>query len=274
MWNGAQCEEQRAFGPHLRVGWPTRHCAGFALLALLVVVALMGAALASVALVWHTQAVRDKEQELLFVGQEFRKAIASYLSSSPGGQQYPKRLEDLLVDPRFPSIKRHLRRIYTDPFTGEAKWGLVLSGDAILGVYSLAVGAPIKHARFPAGLEAFADARSYADWKFIPIGPAAPAGNQAGGAALAPVPGSSTTPAPVVIQSPDPPPPPPSPVQAQRRQGLCNRQLVADKKMCQEYVATQGQQAISVCLASADLRYTSCANDEGVLPPLDTTGGG
>ena len=118
------------------VGWHRPPQAGFALLALLLIVALSGLALASAAQVWSTASRRDKEVELLRMGMEFRDAIRSYVISSPGAQQFPTRLEDLLLDPRFPSVKRHLRRIYADPLTGVPDWGLIRSGDAIIGVHS------------------------------------------------------------------------------------------------------------------------------------------
>lgn len=139
---------------------------GFALLALLLIIALSGLALASAAQVWSTVSRRDKEVELLRMGMEFRDAIRSYVASSPGAQQFPVRLEDLLLDPRFPSVKRHLRRIYADPLTGKPDWGLIRSGDAIIGVHSLAEGRPLKTALDPK-LGIADEAATYADWKFV-----------------------------------------------------------------------------------------------------------
>lgn len=148
------------------VGWRRPPQAGFALLALLLIVALSGLALASAAQVWSTASRRDKEVELLRMGMEFRDAIRSYVISSPGAQQFPTRLEDLLLDPRFPSVKRHLRRIYADPLTGVPDWGLIRSGDAIIGVHSLAEGRPLKTALDPK-LGIADEAATYADWKFV-----------------------------------------------------------------------------------------------------------
>src|ERR1700757_4232510 len=100
-------------------------CRGFTYVGVLFLVALMGATLVAVAQVWHTQVKRDKEAELLFVGNQFRRAIALYYERAPGGfRQYPKQLNDLLQDPRFPNIQRHLRKLYLDPMTGKAEWGL------------------------------------------------------------------------------------------------------------------------------------------------------
>jgi type II secretory pathway pseudopilin PulG len=92
----------------------------------------------------------EKEAELLFVGQQFRSAIESYRLAG-GINQYPRRLEDLLQDPRLPTIKRHLRRIYPDPITGKSTWGVVKAPDGgILGVFSLSTQEPLKSQGFDA----------------------------------------------------------------------------------------------------------------------------
>ena len=48
---------------------------GFTYLAVLFAVAILGAVLGASAVVWHAQAQRDKEQELLFIGHAYRQAI-------------------------------------------------------------------------------------------------------------------------------------------------------------------------------------------------------
>ena len=143
----------------------TRRQSGFALMALLLIVAVSGLALASAAQLWSTASRRDKEEELLHIGREIRQAIRSYALSSPGGQRYPQRLEDLVLDPRFPFVKRHLRRIYADPLTGEPEWGLVMAGDSIIGVHSLARGKPLKTTLDPE-LGIADDAQTYEQWIF------------------------------------------------------------------------------------------------------------
>jgi len=101
---------------------------GFTYIGLLIAVVLLGIGLALVGEVWNTAVKRDRERELLFVGDQFRQAIGRYYESSPGVKQYPRKLEDLLEDKRFPVMKRYLRRIYLDPMTGKADWGLVMQG--------------------------------------------------------------------------------------------------------------------------------------------------
>lgn len=148
-----------------------RRAQGFTLLGLLFLVAGLGVATAAIGVVWQTVGQREKERELLFVGQEFRKALESYRSmGSPGGQRLPDSLEALIFDKRFPFTVRHLRRIYRDPMTGKAEWGLERDpGGGIAGVYSLSEGEPLQRAGFPDYLEGFAEAKSYREWVFRPL---------------------------------------------------------------------------------------------------------
>lgn len=152
--------------------------AGFTFLILLLVVAVMLWALASVATVWGTVIKREKERDLLFVGQQFRQALESYNKRSPQGTpRFPEKLEDLLLDNRMPGVQRHLRRLYRDPLTNREEWGLVRQGGRIVGVYSLAEGEPLLKSGFTPALAQFADASNYADWKFVAESATAAPGN-------------------------------------------------------------------------------------------------
>jgi type II secretory pathway pseudopilin PulG len=143
--------------------------AGFTYIGLLMVIVIAGIGLAGVGIVWHQDIQREREKELLFIGDGYRKAIGSYYENPPSGaiKQYPKRLEDLLIDSRFPSIKRHLRKLYTDPITHNQPWGLEMQQGQIMGVYSTSKAAPIKKTGFPSLYSTFSDAAEYRDWKFI-----------------------------------------------------------------------------------------------------------
>ena len=141
---------------------------GFTYFTVMMVVVIMGAGLAAIGTVWHQAARREKERELLFVGGEFRRAIGRYFEGSPGGPQFPKSLDDLLLDKRLPVVSRHLRKVYVDPMTGTRDWGLVKDpAGAIVGVYSKAVGKPLKSGKFNEEDKAFDAAVAYADWKFV-----------------------------------------------------------------------------------------------------------
>jgi type II secretory pathway pseudopilin PulG len=141
---------------------------GFTYLGLLFAIAFIGLLLAGTGEVWHTTLKREREAELLFVGRQYARAIAAYHAATPGdAKQWPKHLEDLLEDRRNPAIHRHLRRLYSDPFTGKPEWGLIKSGEFIVGVHSLGEGKPLKQSGFLPEEEGFAGAASHRDWRFL-----------------------------------------------------------------------------------------------------------
>ncbi len=140
---------------------------GFAYIALLIFIATMGVALAGVAEVWHTEVKRQKEEQLLFIGDQMRNALAAYYSAGGAGR-YPTTLDDLVKDPRTPTTRRYLRKAYPDPITGGAKWGLLkgASGE-ILGVYSLSDEEPIKKSNFNFADRMFEGKKKYSEWVFM-----------------------------------------------------------------------------------------------------------
>lgn len=141
---------------------------GVAYLALLIAIACMGAALGVVGTIWHQAQQRAREEQLLFIGMEYRKAIRSYYYALPSANAYPRSLEVLLQDPRMANIKRHLRRPYRDPITDSPQWGLIQAPDGgIMGIYSLAPGQPIKTANFPRELGWSGGKKRYGEWQFI-----------------------------------------------------------------------------------------------------------
>ena len=138
---------------------------GITYMAVLFALAIMAGGLALAGEVWQTSAMREREAELLHVGNEYRKAVERYYLSA---RQYPKTLADLLKDPRQPGTVRYLRRLYPDPITGKDEWGLVKSADGgIAGVYSLSEAAPLKTGGFAVRDASFEGKTKYADWQFI-----------------------------------------------------------------------------------------------------------
>lgn len=157
---------------------------GFTFIGLLIAVAVLGIAIAGTGVVWHLEARRDKEQELLFAGQQIREAIARYHEEARGVErQYPASLEDLLQDRRFPMPVRHLRRLYRDPMSADGAWGLIREQGRIIGVLSEAPGRPLKVAGFPPAQKEFEGAGSYAGWRFVaqPTTPAKVSNETVGG---------------------------------------------------------------------------------------------
>jgi type II secretory pathway pseudopilin PulG len=141
---------------------------GFTYLTVLFIVAILLGGLAMVGEVWETSAKRDKEAELLFVGNQYRRAIARFYEGTPGGvKRYPRTLEELLKDPRAPGTQRYLRQLFPDPLGGK-EWGIVKSPDGgVAGVYSLSEEKPLKVANFRLRDAGFDGAQRYADWKFV-----------------------------------------------------------------------------------------------------------
>lgn len=138
---------------------------GFTYLTALFVLAIMAGGLALAGEVWNTSAMREKEAELLHVGNEYRKAIERYYLS--GARQYPKNLADLVKDPRQPGTVRHLRKLYPDPITGKEEWGLFRGPDGgIAGVFSLSEDKPLKSGGFAVRDKEFEAKEKYSDWKF------------------------------------------------------------------------------------------------------------
>ncbi|HZX30463.1 MAG TPA: type II secretion system protein [Rhodocyclaceae bacterium] len=142
---------------------------GFTYLAVILLVAMMGAGLGATGQVWRTAQQREKERELIFIGNEYRQAIGRYVEHGPGGiRRFPPRLEDLLSDSRSPGIQRYLRRLYRDPMTGGTDWGLVRASDGgIAGVYSKSEQKPLKIAGFTARDTRLERADKYSDWLFV-----------------------------------------------------------------------------------------------------------
>ena len=146
---------------------------GFTYIGFMITVAMTGAGLAAYGEFASHAAKREKEAELLFRGEQYREAIASYYKKE---QRYPKALEELLEDKRYPMPVRHLRRLYRDPITGQDEWGVVEApGGGVMGVYSKSEDAPVKSGNFSEKNQEFADAQRYADWKFIHSPPGLPA---------------------------------------------------------------------------------------------------
>ena len=185
-----------------------RRQAGFTYVGMIVFVTIIGLVGAATLKVGALLARAEAENELLEIGAAFSDALASYAKATPPGQpQQPPSLEALLRDPRFPNPRRHLRRIFVDPITGRAEWGLVRAaeGAPIMGVYSLSQAQPLKIANFDQRFVNFERKQHLSDWKFVPT--------SQGLAAPAPVVPANTAPpaGPLFPQTPGAPQVPPAP---------------------------------------------------------------
>jgi len=143
---------------------------GFTFLGVLAFLVVTGIALTAASKYWSSVIKREKEEELLFRGDQIKLAIESYYKNTPQGKtpSYPKSLEDLLKDPRSLTIRRHLRKVYKEPITGDDTWGLIRDAKGgIKGVFSRSNLKPIKTGNFSEAYEDFEKAKTYSDWRFV-----------------------------------------------------------------------------------------------------------
>ncbi|RDJ97751.1 hypothetical protein DLM46_36435 [Paraburkholderia lacunae] len=141
---------------------------GLVLLTLLIALMLISIALAGALDVWSLERQRERERQLLFVGDQYRLAILRYYRA---GRVLPASIDDLLEDTRVPVPLHHLRQAYPDPITGKNDWVFMRQGDRIYGVHSSSTDVPIKHAGFPLRHEDFEDQKTYDGWKFFYLPP-------------------------------------------------------------------------------------------------------
>jgi len=137
---------------------------------------------------WKTIMKREREQELLFRGLQYRNAIAAWNTrpATPGATQKViplNDLKDLLLDPSSLQKTKYLRQLYKDPMTGK-DWNIIRDkgGKGIIGVASTSDDVPLKTSfKEYSGLDGFADKKKYSDWRFVygsDPGPSSPAGMQ------------------------------------------------------------------------------------------------
>lgn len=213
---------------------------GFTYLGLLFAIALMGATLALTGVVWHAAQKREKERQLLFVGNQFRQAIAAYYNHSPGSvKQYPKELSELLKDPRQLVPTRYLRRIYPDPFTGKVEWGVVKTrDDRIMGVFSLSEDEPVKQSNFREADKEFEGKIRYAEWRFAYNPP------QASPQSVSSTPVAAATPSPLLAAKPPIGQTAPVSPDAQKpaNESQCDTLLKNDAAVCQTMASKYGEE--------------------------------
>ena len=110
---------------------------GFTYLWLLFAIAAAGAVAAAIGERASVVGQREKEAELAFRGRAIERGIESYWAAHA---ELPRTLEELVEERRGGTLRRHLRRVWTDPFTGRRDWTLVMADDGLhlRGVHSSA----------------------------------------------------------------------------------------------------------------------------------------
>ncbi len=144
---------------------------GFTYIALLAAIVIIGISLGAAGKYWSNVILREKETELLFRGDQYRRAIELYYSSAIPGTQpmYPQSIDDLVKDNRTGAGKRHLRQKYKDPITGEdfVEFRDKTKANRITGVYSSSDKEPLKQGNFPDQYKDFEGKKKYSEWKFL-----------------------------------------------------------------------------------------------------------
>jgi len=138
---------------------------GSVLLFLLISVSLFGLMAGIAGTSWQSIIQQGKETDLLWKGNKIRQAIGSYYEAS--NSEYPTKFEYLIKDQRFLQVKRHLRKIYLDPMTGQEWETIKNKNGGIIGVRSKSNKVPFKKNGFIKLNKTFIDQDSYKDWLFV-----------------------------------------------------------------------------------------------------------
>lgn len=145
------------------------HChKGLTLIGLIVVLAVLSLSAGIAGTDWSVLRQQEREKELLWRGEQYRRAIASYYERSDLGnsKQYPPDLQALLEDGRGLVKRRHVRRLYDDPMTG-SEWQIIPGpAGGVMGVHSKSDLRPFNEDGFTTEQKGFAGAQSYRDWRF------------------------------------------------------------------------------------------------------------
>jgi type II secretory pathway pseudopilin PulG len=164
--------DQQCFTPHSALRTP-HSSRGFTYIALLAAIVIIGISLGAAGKYWQNVMMREKEEELLFRGEQYRLAIERYYLAFPGRYQYPQNIDDLLTDSRSATGKRHLRQKFKDPITND-DFEVIrdqTKGNRITGVYSSSDKEPLKKTVFPELYTLFENKKAYKEWKFVYTAP-------------------------------------------------------------------------------------------------------
>ena len=157
------------------------HNSGFTYVALLAAIVIIGISMGAAGKYWSFVMQREKEEELLFRGEQYRTAIERYYRATPGWCKtqrlsicppvvhYPQSIDDLIKDSRFLETRRHLRQKYLDPMTGQDFEVLrdQTKANRIVGVFSTSEKEPFKKTGFPDQYQDFENKKAYKEWLFI-----------------------------------------------------------------------------------------------------------
>jgi type II secretory pathway pseudopilin PulG len=101
-----------------------RAARGYVLIVLMMAVFVIGLSLLIAVPLWQTELQREKEEELIFRGQQYAEAVRIFVKKNPG--RFPSTLQELLD-------KKCIRRLYRDPFSRDGQWNVVLASTGAAG---------------------------------------------------------------------------------------------------------------------------------------------
>jgi type II secretory pathway pseudopilin PulG len=90
---------------------------GYMLIMLMIAISVLSIGLLIAVPVWQTEIQREKEEELIFRGNEYVEAIRMLQMKKPGA--FPETLDELLKE-------KCIRKLYKDPMTDHGEWNLIL----------------------------------------------------------------------------------------------------------------------------------------------------
>lgn len=93
---------------------------GHLLITLVIAIAVSMILLTVATRAWTSVIQRDKEEELIFRGQEYSRALVKFKKAMG---RLPVDLKELVE--RGPRNERFIRKLYTDPMTPDGKWNLL-----------------------------------------------------------------------------------------------------------------------------------------------------
>ena len=135
---------------------------GYTFPLMLIIVSAMAFGASRLELAESYRLKRDKEEELLFRGRAYIRAIQTFYKKN---NRYPRDLAEL-IDDKGPERRRFIRQLYKDPVTGGDFNPILGPEGTVIGVASSSSGAPFRHVDFEKELNDFDKAKTYADWKF------------------------------------------------------------------------------------------------------------
>src|SRR6185295_19937171 len=150
---------------------------GFTFLTVVFAVVIIGISLSVAGQQWRTIVLRDKEEELLYRGDQIKHAIEAYYRDRPGtgtpavsrpgvaaginfyptcGMEGNDCFKELLGDPTSHK-KRYLRKAYKDPITNGDWLMIVSTNNRLMGVHSKSSNQPFQKSNFPEEYKCFED---------------------------------------------------------------------------------------------------------------------